>query len=114
MSLDLVTLNEVFERDGYVVLNSFFDQEYCNKAIEEAVAYLLNQNVEPIKLSRCMNMHQKSYTIREIFHNKEIMNLLDKLMKAEHYFLQTIYFARGSEQMMHSDYVYMSTKPPMQ
>ena len=40
MSLDLVTLNEVFERDGYVVLNGFFDQEYCNKAIEEAEAYL--------------------------------------------------------------------------
>ncbi len=114
MSLDLVSLGENFERDGYVVLNGFFDEQTCNKVIEEAEAYLISQNVEPIKLQRCMNMHQKSDTMRQMFHNEEIMDLLDKLMKADHHFLQTIYFARGSEQIMHSDYVYMSTIPPMQ
>jgi len=114
LSLDLKTINEDFEREGYAVLKGFFDSEKCDKAVKESEDYIIKEKIEPSKIKRVMNIHQKSLTIREMFSNKQLMELLDNLMKEKHHFLQTIYFYRGSEQPLHSDYVYMSTIPKLQ
>lgn len=114
MSLDLQSLNEQFERDGYVVLSKFFDDVKCDQAIKEAEDYLLQQNADKTRLARAMNMHQHSPTIKSMFLNEKLWDVLKHFLKADPFFLQTIYFHKGSQQELHSDYVYMSTIPEMQ
>jgi len=112
--LDLQNLTEQFERDGYLILEKFFDENTCNQAIKESEDYISQQKIDKTKIARAMNMHQHSPTIKAMFNNKELWDVTKNFLKAEPFFLQTIYFHKGSEQALHSDYVYMSTIPEMQ
>jgi len=112
--LELQKLIEQYDRDGYLILEKFFDEDTCNKAIKESEDYILEQKIDKTKIARAMNMHQHSPTIKAMFNNKELWDVTKNILKAEPFFLQTIYFHKGSEQALHSDYVYMSTIPDMQ
>lgn len=114
VKLDLQNLTEKFDRDGYLVLEKFFDEKTCDQAIKESEDYLLQQNIDKTRIARAMNMHQHSPTIKSMFHNEGLQDVMRHFFKAEPSFLQTIYFHKGSQQALHSDYVYMSTIPEMQ
>jgi ectoine hydroxylase-related dioxygenase (phytanoyl-CoA dioxygenase family) len=103
-----------FRRDGFVVLKRFFDKALCYRIAAEAEAYYARQHAPVSRVERTMNMHQESATAREALKDPELTEILRALLGNEPFFLQSIYFHRGSQQPIHSDYIYMSTDPPMQ
>src|ERR1700722_810915 len=103
-----------FERDGFLVLEKFFDRALCDQIAAEAEAYYKRQNAPIGRVERTMNMHQESPAARRALHEPRLIDVLRELLGNEPFFLQSIYFHRGSQQPIHSDYIYMSTDPPMQ
>jgi ectoine hydroxylase-related dioxygenase (phytanoyl-CoA dioxygenase family) len=103
-----------FERDGFLVLEKFFASALCNQIAAEAEAYYQRQNAPIGRVERTMNMHQESPAARRALREPRLVEVLRELLGNEPFFLQSIYFHRGSQQPIHSDYIYMSTDPPMQ
>jgi ectoine hydroxylase-related dioxygenase (phytanoyl-CoA dioxygenase family) len=106
--------SQKFERDGFLVLEKFFESPLCNDIAAEAEAYYIRQNAPLGRVERTMNMHQESPTARRALRDPRLIAILRELLGNEPFFLQSIYFHRGSQQPIHSDYIYMSTDPPMQ
>jgi ectoine hydroxylase-related dioxygenase (phytanoyl-CoA dioxygenase family) len=103
-----------FERDGFLVLKKFFKRSLCKRIVAEAESYYEVQKAPISRVERTMNMHQESPAAREALSEPGLIAILRELLGNEPYFLQSIYFHRGSQQPTHSDYIYMSTDPPLQ
>jgi len=100
-----------FEKDGYLILKSFFDETVCDGITQDAELYYSAKAVRSQKASRTMDFHQESPTAKAALNNPRLMEIIGAILGAEAVFLQSIYFNRGSEQTAHSDYIYMSTEP---
>jgi ectoine hydroxylase-related dioxygenase (phytanoyl-CoA dioxygenase family) len=103
-----------FERDGFLVLEKFFTPALCNGIANEAEDYYARHNAPVSRVERTMNMHQESPSAREALRDPGLVDVLRALLGNKPYFLQSIYFHRGSQQDIHSDYIYMSTDPSFQ
>src|SRR5436190_452846 len=103
-----------FAERGYVVLPSFVPPGVVDQIVAEAEAFYERQGVESHRADRTMNLHQESPTLRALLNGSALRARLRVLLDAPPFFLQSIYFTSGSQQAAHSDYIYMSTQPPMQ
>jgi ectoine hydroxylase-related dioxygenase (phytanoyl-CoA dioxygenase family) len=111
---DAAELRESFDRDGLLKLDGFFEPELCDRIATEAEEFYGRKGVEPVRAGRTMNFHQESPAAREALTNPRLLGVLEALLRKEPFFLQSIYFRRGSEQEAHSDYIFMSTAPVLQ
>jgi ectoine hydroxylase-related dioxygenase (phytanoyl-CoA dioxygenase family) len=107
-------LRETFERDGLLKLEGFFPADLCDRIVDEAEEFYGRKGVEPLRAGRTMNFHQESDAAREVLSDPRLLGVLEALLEREPFFLQSIYFRRGSEQEAHSDYIFMSTTPSLQ
>jgi len=107
-------LKQEFERDGLVTLEGLFDSELCDRIAAEGEEFYAGKGVDPLRAERTMNFHQESPAAREALSDPRLLGALETLLGDEPYFLQSIYFRRGSQQDAHSDYVFMSTDPVLQ
>lgn len=103
-----------FRDQGYTVLPAFVPTATIDQIVREAEDFYGRQGVETHRADRTMNLHQESPTLRELLHGQRLAASLSELLAAPPYFLQSIYFTSGSQQAAHSDYIYMSTDPPLQ
>lgn len=103
-----------FEEQGYVVLPGLLTDKVIAEIDREAHEFYAREGVEPERADRTMNFHQQSAALREVLNGRALTDALRRLMGAEPFFLQSIFFNTGSQQAAHSDYIYMSTNPPMQ
>jgi len=103
-----------FQRDGFLVLEKFFEPSLCNRIAAEAEAFYARSNTPVSRVERTMNMHQESPSAREALRDPRLIGVVQDLLGNKPFFLQSIYFHRGSQQTIHSDYVFMSTDPAMQ
>jgi ectoine hydroxylase-related dioxygenase (phytanoyl-CoA dioxygenase family) len=106
--------SERFERDGFLVLERFFKPALCDRVAAEAESYYARQNVPISRVDRTLNMHQECPTARKMLGDPALRDVVRNILGNEPFFLQSIYFHRGSQQSMHSDYIYMSTEPALQ
>ena len=113
-SEETLALREDFEREGYVTIEGLVDPSLCDRVVEEAEAFYATQDCPPEAAERTMNMHQVSPTAKSILHGESITDVVSGLLEAKAVFLQSIYFNSGSQQSAHSDYMFMSTEPPLQ
>jgi len=112
--LDLDTLKSEFESRGYARVPGFLSAVACDRLNDEALEFYAHQGVNSEDAARTMNFHQESATARALLRGRPLLRILGTLLEAAPRFLQSIYFYRGSEQPLHSDYLYMSTEPPLQ
>ncbi|MCP5361558.1 MAG: phytanoyl-CoA dioxygenase family protein [Hyphomicrobiales bacterium] len=105
---------EQFDRDGFLILEKYLSDDLIEKINAEARHFYEKQGAHINNVGRTMNMHRESPTIQQVLHDPNLFKLLGTLLKAEPYFLQSIYFFRGSQQPLHTDYLYMSTEPHLQ
>ena len=102
-----------FLDDGYLVLDSFFDDSEVlsmRKELDDRGKNLdAHTNYTGKKIP---DIHLESKVIREKFTgNPEILQLLSFLLGKRAIPFQSIGFYEGSEQKAHSDYIHMSTFP---
>ncbi len=107
-------LRENFDRDGLLKLEGFIESELCDRITSEAEEFYHRKGVEPARAGRTMNFHQESPAAREALSDPRLLGVIQALLEREPFFLQSIYFRRGSEQAPHSDYIFMSTAPVLQ
>jgi len=107
-------LRETFDRDGLLKVDRFVDAALCDRIVAEAEEFYGRKGVQPDRAGRTMNFHQESPAAREALSDPRLLGVLQALLGEEPFFLQSIYFRRGSEQAPHSDYLFMSTAPVLQ
>ena len=102
-----------FEREGYMILNRFFNPEdtsQLNKTVDEMLeSGKTGYNYTGRKI---FNLWESSELAREcFFRNPELTNLLSFLLGRRVIPFQSLNFTRGSEQRAHSDAIHMTTQP---
>lgn len=107
-------LRESFDREGLLKLDGFVAAELCDRIAAQAEDFYRRKGADPLKVGRTMNFHQESTAAREALGDPRLLGVLRELLGENPFFLQSIYFRRGSEQAAHSDYLFMSTVPGMQ
>lgn len=105
---------ESFVRDGFLVLRDFFPVSQCEAVSNEALEFYREKGVPPQHAGRTMNLHQVSPSARAMLSDDRLLALLADVLGHPPHFLQSIFFNRGSQQPLHSDYLYMSTEPELQ
>jgi ectoine hydroxylase-related dioxygenase (phytanoyl-CoA dioxygenase family) len=103
-------LRRQFVDQGYVKLEGFLDPRACDQIVLEADAYYESKGVHGSQSARVMNFHRASPTAFAHLTSERFSAVLRDLFAEDPLFLQTILFFEGSEQSLHSDYIYMSTQ----
>lgn len=113
-SAQLIRQQQEFQDKGYTIIPGLLSDAVIQQIDAEAHEFYARQGVEPSKADRTMNFHQESETLRSVLNGSLLRHHLQGLLGADPFFLQSIFFNTGSQQAAHSDYIYMSTNPPMQ
>ena len=103
---------EQFVDQGYMILQSFFD---------EAEVERLNADIERLLQKRTVDFNytgrkiMESFRVSDIanqfFRDPELLNLLSFTLGKKVIPFHTINFLEGSEQRAHSDFIHMTTEP---
>jgi hypothetical protein len=103
---------EQFVDQGYMILQSFFD---------EAEVERLNADIEQLLQKRTVDFNytgrkiMESFRVSDIanqfFRDPELLNLLSFTLGKKVIPFHTINFLEGSEQRAHSDFIHMTTEP---
>jgi hypothetical protein len=100
-----------WSRDGYMILENFFDHHTCN-AINREIDRLVNsQKLTFTNGNKLMFANKKSALVKEITHQKLLKSVLRFILDKEVVPFQTINFLHGSQQRAHSDSIHMTTYP---
>jgi ectoine hydroxylase-related dioxygenase (phytanoyl-CoA dioxygenase family) len=110
---ELARRHEEFERDGFLLAEGFVDPRLCDRVIGEAEDFYTRRNVELDRVDRTMNFHRESEATREILTDRRLRRLVTALLGSRAVLFQSIYFTHGSQQHPHSDYMFMTTDPPL-
>lgn len=111
-SIDYNSGNEQWEKDGYLKLSNFFDDEFVkgiNAKVSEALdAKRIDFNYTGKKI---LFAYEEVPELKKIINHPEIIEKLTSLVGHEVVPFQSINFHYGSEQAAHSDSVHMSSYP---
>ncbi len=100
-----------WSRDGYMILESFFDNDACD-AINREIDHLLeHKRIQFTNGNKLMFANKISPVIRKAANNPTLKSILSFLLDREIVAFQTINFLEGSEQRAHSDSIHMTTYP---
>jgi ectoine hydroxylase len=102
-----------FERDGFLVLESFFS-EIDTQALNNEVEALLSQGKAGYNFTgrKIFNLWEISALAdQRFFRNPELLRLLSFLLGKKVVPFQSLNFTLGSEQRAHSDSIHMTTEP---
>lgn len=109
-----------WERDGYVILNKFFDDAQLDdawNAYEDAIATgIVKPPHEPLfdgdnTHGRVLNPHFSVKSVNQMLFDERMGDLVSLLLGVRALPFQTIIGHKSSEQLQHSDSIHMSTYP---
>ena len=104
--------NDKWNRDGFLVLNEFFDSslvDEINRDIQDALdKSIVDFNYTQRKI---LFAYEKVPVLKKVINHKGIKAELEKLVGAEVVPFQSINFLKGSGQAAHSDSVHMASYP---
>jgi ectoine hydroxylase len=100
-----------WSKDGYLILESFFDSVTCSATNEEIDQLLKNQKLQFTYGNKLMFANKKSSLIKKITNDKALKEILGFILDKEVIPFQTINFLQGSQQRAHSDSIHMTTYP---
>jgi len=100
-----------WSRDGYMILENFFDEKTCEEVNRE-INDLLNQHkIQFTNGNKLMFANKVSPLIKRIANDQSLKRILSFLLDREIVAFQTINFLEGSQQRAHSDSIHMTTYP---
>jgi phytanoyl-CoA hydroxylase len=100
-----------WSKDGYVILNNFFDDneiKICNSEISRLIDC---KEVKFRYANKIMDAFLKSEPLYKLASNSKLNDILQLLMGKEIGVFQSINFLKGSQQRSHSDSIHMTTFP---
>jgi ectoine hydroxylase-related dioxygenase (phytanoyl-CoA dioxygenase family) len=100
-----------WSRNGYMVLESFFDEQTCDNINQEVAGLQQSGKIKFNESNKLMFANRKSKLIYDIANNPELKKIIGFLLDKEVVAFQTINFIRGSGQRAHSDSIHMTTYP---
>ena len=107
-----------FNTYGYLVFESFFDNDVCDEAIKDIIRikkdedFKTNPNIFHYNESpRIVELWKKSDAIKKISVGDNIIEILKSIYISDPIAFSTINFIKGSEQPFHSDYFHFATVP---
>jgi ectoine hydroxylase-related dioxygenase (phytanoyl-CoA dioxygenase family) len=108
---DLAEKKNQFDKEGFLVLPSFFSTEQVDR-INEEVDHLVESGKKKFAhRHKLMFAIDHSEYLMSIGKNPEIQRILNALLGDEAILFQSINFDFGSEQATHSDSIHMTTYP---
>jgi hypothetical protein len=100
-----------WSRDGYMILENFFDWDTCDEDNKE-IDRLLNQNkIQFTHGNKLMFANKLSTVVKNVANDSGLMKVLSFLLDRDIVAFQTINFLHGSQQRAHSDSIHMTTYP---
>lgn len=101
-----------WNKNGFMVLNNFLDEETI-ETINNDVDALLEKNKVDFNYTgrKIFNAYKQSYTIRKVIKSKRLLSLFTFILDKQIIPFQSINFLKGSEQQAHSDSIHMTTFP---
>ncbi len=97
---------------GFVILKQFFSIHDLDTINNEIERLLLSKDVYlNYSGKQIISAHEKSETIKQIIHNKNLNRILEFILDKKLNIFQSINFIKGSEIKPHSDFFHMATFP---
>jgi ectoine hydroxylase len=100
-----------WSRNGYMMLEGFFDNTTCNRINDEVASLLGKGKLKFNESNKLMFANRKSAFIKGITNHDRLKPILEFILDKEVVAFQTINFYKGSEQRAHSDSIHMTTYP---
>jgi ectoine hydroxylase len=100
-----------WSRDGYLILEKFFDQSTCDAVNEEISKLRQSGKLHFTYGNKLMFANKKSKLIKGIAENPQLKNIMSFILDKDIVAFQTINFIHGSQQRAHSDSIHMTTYP---
>lgn len=109
-----------FARDGYVILERFFEPTLCDEVWSHYEAAVQAGRVEPSPERKgqddphpghVMNAHLQVPEIGRLFAAERLLEVISLLLGQPAVPFQTLMFPKGREQKAHSDSIHMTTYP---
>lgn len=107
-----------FHKNGYIILDLKLKQKFINNIIKDIASlasdskskknpkyYHYNEN------PRIIEGFKKSKLIRELCHNRVILNFLKQIYEKKPIPINSINFIKGTDQPLHSDYIHFGSLP---
>jgi ectoine hydroxylase len=97
--------------NGYLHIKNYFTAAQVD-AVNEAVQQLIHQKHLPVTHdNKVMFGYKYSAVIKDMMHDKDLIDLLSFILDKETLPFQTLNFIKGSGQRAHSDSIHMTTYP---
>lgn len=109
-----------WERDGYIILKKFFNDEQLDAAWSKYEASIESGKINPPREllfegdtlpGRVLNPHFSVEPIKQILFDQKMVEIVSLLLGTRALPFQTIIGHKSSEQLQHSDSIHMSTYP---
>ncbi len=100
-----------WSKNGYMILNRYFDEGICDKINQEIEDLRKSGKVKMNEWNKIMFANKKSALINSIANDSFLNKVLTFLLGKEVVAFQTINFIQGSGQRAHSDSIHMTTYP---
>lgn len=100
-----------WSRDGYLILEKFFDEKTVD-AVNAEISALQQKGKLPFTYgNKLMFANKKSKLIKSVAEDPELKKILSFILDKDIVAFQTINFIHGSQQRAHSDSIHMTTYP---
>ena len=100
-----------WSKNGYLILDRFFDNKTCDAVNAEIEQLLKADHVRFTNRNKIMFANRKSKLVKNIADDDALKKILGFILDKVVVPFQTINFIYGSEQRAHSDSIHMTTYP---
>ena len=100
-----------WSRDGYLILENFFDEKICDNINAEIDRLQQQGKLDFTYGNKLMFANKKSKLVKSVAEDPELKKVLSFILDKDIVAFQTINFIHGSEQRAHSDSIHMTTYP---
>lgn len=100
-----------WSRDGYLILENFFDHSTCDAINEEIDRLHQTGKLELTHDKKLMFANKKSKLVKRVAEDERLKEILGFILDKDIIAFQTINFKQGSQQRAHSDSIHMTTYP---
>jgi len=111
VSDSLNTQKEIFNKNGYLILNQFFNDAQIDKVNSEVDRIVAGGKKKFAHRHKLMFAIDESDFLMNIGKDPELQTILNTLLGDKAVLFQSINFDYGSEQATHSDSIHMTTYP---
>lgn len=101
-----------FRENGYAKISNYLSDEQANAVNTEIEKLITGKILKFNSSNKLMFAIHHSELIKNIGNDKNLKELLEKLIEGTPVLFQSINFLKGSEQHTHSDSIHMTTFPP--